>query len=73
MSDSKHSMITRSKQKMMEINSPPPPSLPEEDIDEHGNVNDLIDYVMSSGMDPNYEITLNGQGTCNFDTVRYVF
>jgi hypothetical protein len=26
------------------------------------SLNALIDYVMSSGMDPNYEITRNGKG-----------
>ena len=41
MSDSKHSMITRSKQGVIG-NKPPPP--PEEDVDEHGNAYGLIDY-----------------------------
>jgi ATP-dependent Lon protease len=50
MSDSQHSMITRSKQKMIDIN-PPPPQLPEEDIDEHGNVSDLIDYECDEEFD----------------------
>ena len=27
------------------------------------DLNDLIDYVVSSGMDPNYEITRNGKPT----------
>jgi len=27
------------------------------------SINELVNYVMSSGMDPNYEITLNGVGT----------
>ena len=49
MSDSQHSMITRSKQKMMDIN--PPPQLPEEDIDENGNVSDLIDYKCDEEFD----------------------
>jgi hypothetical protein len=26
------------------------------------SINELVDYVMSSGMDPNYEITKNGRG-----------
>jgi hypothetical protein len=26
------------------------------------SINALVDYVMSSGMDPNYEITENGVG-----------
>ena len=26
-------------------------------------IDELVNYVMSSGMDPNYEITLNGVGT----------
>lgn len=50
MSDSQHSMITRSKQKMIDIQSPPP-QLPEEDIDEHGNVSDLIDYECDEEFD----------------------
>ena len=50
MSDSQHSMITRSKQKMIDIN-PPPPQLPEEDTDEHGNVSDLIDYECDEEFD----------------------
>ena len=29
---------------------------------EFETLNDLIDYVMSSGMDPNYEVTKNGRG-----------
>ena len=31
--------------------------------EEWNSLNELIDDVVSSGMDPNYEITLNGQGT----------
>tara|TARA_R100001244_G_scaffold131332_1_gene104445 strand:+ start:647 stop:802 length:156 start_codon:yes stop_codon:yes gene_type:complete len=27
------------------------------------NVDDLVDYVVENGMDPNYEITHNGEGT----------
>ena len=30
---------------------------------EFNNVNDLINDVIVSGMDPNYEITFNGMGT----------
>ena len=30
---------------------------------EFDNVNDLINDVIVSGMDPNYEITFNGKGT----------
>jgi len=26
------------------------------------SINELVDHVMSSGMDPNYEITKNGVG-----------
>jgi ATP-dependent Lon protease len=50
MSDSQHSMITRSKQKIMDINHQPP-QLPEEDIDEHGNVSDLMDYECDEDFD----------------------
>ena len=31
--------------------------------EEWSSLNELIDDVVSSGMDPNYEITLNGHGT----------
>ena len=31
--------------------------------EEWNTLNELIDDVVSSGMDPNYEITFNGQGT----------
>ena len=31
--------------------------------EEWNSLNELIDDVVSSGMDPNYEITLNGQAT----------
>tara|TARA_B100000925_G_scaffold140873_1_gene105571 strand:- start:390 stop:545 length:156 start_codon:yes stop_codon:yes gene_type:complete len=27
------------------------------------SISELVNYVMSSGMDPNYEITKNGVGT----------
>jgi hypothetical protein len=27
------------------------------------SINELVDHVMSSGMDPNYEITRNGKPT----------
>ena len=30
---------------------------------EYDSVNELVNDVISSGMDPNYEITLNGHGT----------
>jgi len=30
---------------------------------EFKSIDDLIDDVISSGMDPSYEITLNGKGT----------
>ncbi len=30
---------------------------------EFNTINELIDDVVSSGMDPNYEITKNGKGT----------
>ena len=30
---------------------------------EFNSIDDLIDDVMYSGMDPNYEITFNGKGT----------
>ena len=30
---------------------------------EFENIDDLVDDVMISGMDPNYEITLNGKPT----------
>ena len=30
---------------------------------EFDSIDDLIDDVMYSGMDPNYEITFNGEGT----------
>lgn len=30
--------------------------------EEFTSINELIEYVMSSGMDPNYEITKNGVG-----------
>jgi len=30
---------------------------------EFDSIDDLIDDVMYSGMDPNYEITFNGKGT----------
>jgi hypothetical protein len=30
---------------------------------EFETINELVDYVISSGMDPNYEITRNGKGT----------
>jgi hypothetical protein len=29
---------------------------------EFETLNELIDYVMSSGMDPNYEVTRDGKG-----------
>ena len=29
---------------------------------EFETLNELIDYVMSSGMDPSYEVTKNGRG-----------
>ena len=29
---------------------------------EFETLNELIDHVMSSGMDPNYEVTKNGRG-----------
>ena len=31
--------------------------------EEFDSVNDLINYIASSGMDPNYEITKNNKGT----------
>ncbi len=31
--------------------------------EEWNSLNELIDDIVSSGMDPNYEITLNGFGT----------
>jgi hypothetical protein len=34
---------------------------------------ELIDYVISSGMDPNYEITYNGIGTGEFAEDQIVF
>jgi hypothetical protein len=30
---------------------------------EFPTINELINSVMESGMDPNYEVTLNGKGT----------
>ena len=30
---------------------------------EFQTIDELIDHVVSSGMDPNYEITCNGKGT----------
>lgn len=30
---------------------------------EFQTIDELIDHVVSSGMDPNYEITRNGKGT----------
>ena len=41
MSESKHSMITRSKQ--MDTPDPPPPT-PEDDVDEKGNLKGFIEY-----------------------------
>ena len=37
------------------------------------SINELVDYVMSSGMDPNYEITKNGRGIGEtaFDLIGY--
>ena len=29
---------------------------------EFNSINELLDYIMVGGMDPNYEITLNGKG-----------
>lgn len=29
---------------------------------EHKTLNELIDHVIASGMDPNYEVTYNGIG-----------
>ena len=29
---------------------------------EFNNIDQLIDYCIQSGMDPNYEVTLNGKG-----------
>lgn len=29
---------------------------------EFNSINELLDYIMLGGMDPNYEITLNGDG-----------
>jgi len=50
MSDSKHSMITRSKKKLMN-DMPEPPNFPEDDIDENGNVVGLIDYECEEEFD----------------------
>ena len=32
------------------------------------SINELVNHVMMSGMDPNYEITLNGVGTASCDS-----
>jgi ATP-dependent Lon protease len=47
MSESNHSMITRSK-KVIDPNHPP---IPEEDIDENGNIKELIDYECDEDFD----------------------
>ena len=52
MSDSKHSMIMRSKKKLMN-GMPEPPNFPEDDIDENGNVTGLIDYECDEEFDEN--------------------
>jgi hypothetical protein len=38
-----------------------------------GSINELIDDVVSSGMDPNYEITKNGvkTGECVIDLIQF--
>jgi hypothetical protein len=33
---------------------------------EFNTIDELVDNVMMSGMDPNYEITFNGKGTGEF-------
>jgi ATP-dependent Lon protease len=47
MSDSNHSMITRSK-KVIDPNHPP---VPEDDVDENGNIKELIDYECDEDFD----------------------
>ena len=49
MSQSKHSMITRSKQKI--IGGNPPSNIPEDDVDENGNLKGLIDYECDEEFD----------------------
>ena len=49
MSQSNHSMITRSKQKI--IGGNPPPNIPEDDVDEKGNLKGLIDYECDEEFD----------------------
>ena len=49
MSQSNHSMITRSKQKI--IGGNPPPNIPDDDVDEKGNLKGLIDYECDEEFD----------------------
>ena len=47
MSESIHNMMTRSKNKLNESSSPPKQNKPDdfdEEMDEHGNLKDFIDY-----------------------------
>ena len=37
------------------------------------SIQELLDYILSSGMDPNYEITYNGVGTGEFAIDQIVF
>ena len=52
MNNSTHSMVTRSKEKKIGNGIPPPPDLlPEEEIDENGNIKGLIDYECEEDFD----------------------